>query len=334
MLRRLCRFAPLLGLVLPLAGCFDTHGGTPAPLVDGGSVDGGSGGGTCDCCGTPVGIGPGETCLSGVCDPYCGIVHPDAGPGPSCAAEPASIDLACFSHVTAGRPFELPVLIGGEDGCFCGEEVTCAARVESEGVLVLETGLCPGLAICEACNPFVAGTCALPPLDAGTWRVRVNGTDAWELEVTSPDVLPERGAQCVRRADDGGACGNAFPPSEYAPSRACHPSGAYVGERVPIRVVDPCGGCATVAGPCEVSVFDDVIRVHAERVSIGCDVDCPAICTEREDVCWTPPLEAGTWTVVFDGLVTTDDRPPTTITVAGAPPGGEACAGALVDAGG
>nr|MDQ3037074.1 hypothetical protein [Myxococcota bacterium] len=181
MLRTLCRIAPL-ALLLPIGGCFGSHGldgsdpdsGTHrAPPPDGGSD-------TCDCCGTPVGIRAGESCFSGVCDPWCGVVEIDAGPG---ACPPHAIDVACSSaSIAADRPQRLEVLVGGEDACLCGETITCTARVEAPGVLALDTGLCASPAFCEACQPFVEGSCALPPLGAGTWRVRVNGHDAMELD--------------------------------------------------------------------------------------------------------------------------------------------------------
>lgn len=326
----MCRLAPRAALtawiapiaVLALAGCFDSHG---------------AGTSTCDCCGVRVEVPAGESCTAGACDPYCGIVPPDGGPlpsdggAPSCVATRAPIDLACVSHPRAGRPTELPVLIGGTDGCFCDEEVTCSARVEGPRTIALETGICEAPSACEACMPFVGGTCALPALEAGTWRVRVNGTDAMELEVLPPDVVPERADVCTRRADDGGGCGNVFPPHPFDVGRVCHPEGAYPGERVPIRVTDACGSCGRLAGPCVVSVLGDVIHVRAQGVGSGCDVDCPPVCIPREDVCWTPPLATGTWHVLVEGFPMTDDRTATTITVGGgAISSDETCVGALI----
>ena len=78
-------------------------------------------------------------------------------------------------------------------------------------------------------------------------------------------------------------------------------SGGFADERVAIRVVDACGGCGTVRGECRVETFGDVVRVRPERLGISCDVDCPAACIEREDVCWTPPLPAGTYRVMLEG---------------------------------
>ncbi|MDQ3031081.1 MAG: hypothetical protein M3Y87_01590, partial [Myxococcota bacterium] len=143
---------------------------------------------------------------------------------------------------------------------------------------------------------------------------------------------PDGGQRCVRRADEG-SCGREPSPATFGPSRACHPSGAFVGERVPIRVTDGCGDCGTIAGACDVRLTPDgALVVTARSLWNGCDVDCPAVCIEREDVCWTPPLPAGRWPVIIEGMIMTDDRPPTMIEVGGTPTPGESCAdgGAIV----
>jgi hypothetical protein len=82
----------------------------------------------------------------------------------------------------------------------------------------------------------------------------------------------------------------------------CHPEHAYPGTRVPIDVTDGCGGCGALAGPCEVQLLDDTLHVRPSTVWSGCDVDCPAICVPREDRCWAPPLEAGSYRIVVEGL--------------------------------
>jgi hypothetical protein len=222
----------------------------------------------------------------------------DADAGFACPSEP--IDVACYGFLAAGRPNALELLVGGDGGCYCGETIECRATIVAPGRLAIDTAVCPGL--CEACFPFGGPVgCALPELTAGPWEVSVNGNEAFTVDVAPAGVLPEWGATCHRVADDGDSCGASFPPLEFAPTRACAPDAAFAEERIPIRVVDGCGGCGVVTGPCRVDVFDDVIRVHAERLGTECDIACPPVCLEREDVCWTPPLPAGTYRVVVEG---------------------------------
>lgn len=130
----------------------------------------------------------------------------------------------------------------------------------------------------------------------------VNGQPGFELEVIPEGVLPERGSTCLRRADRDESCGVGWPPAPVEPGSTCHPLHAFPNERVAITVTDPCGGCGAHTGPCKVDVFDDVIRVRTSTAYSLCDIDCPAICTPRQDVCWTPRLEEGRWRVIVDGL--------------------------------
>jgi len=280
----------------------------------------------CDCCGVSVETVPGEDCLHGICDPYCLM------PPPLC--DPRPVDLACgFSHVTAGMPTHLPVQMGGEGDCFCGETISCEARVVGRGRLSLSTGICSMGALCDACFPFIEGACELPPLDEGRWQVDINGAPGFELDALPPDILPERGAICITAAGREGACGAMWPTFPHSTSGIRWPMRALAGQRVALHVRDDCGGCEEVPGPCQVDVFDNTIRVRPTELALACDVDCPAICIPRDDTCWTPPLEAGTWQVVVDTL----PAPVGTIFVTdpGVPPiPGEACTATSDAAGG
>ncbi len=217
-----------------------------------------------------------------------------------CVAEPRPIDLICgFSHITAGVPQTIPVQVGGTEECFCGESIQCTATVTGESTLELQTGLCEEEILCEACLPFVEGECELPPLEEGQWSVVVNGAPAFTLHAIGSHTRPERGSVCLRSAAVDPFC----PPGEliggeYVPSLACHPTAAFRGTRVPIRVVDACRHCGAHAGPCRVTVFDAVIRVEPSYAESACDVDCPSDCSRVEDVCYTPPLSEGVWRVL------------------------------------
>ena len=66
-------------------------------------------------------------------------------------------------------------------------------------------------------------------------------------------------------------------------------------DRVPIDITHDCPPCYAAAGPCEVDIFDDVIRVRPTTLDAACDITCPPVCNERVDTCLTPQLPEGTW---------------------------------------
>lgn len=252
------------------------------------------------------------------------LLPPDAG---SCGERP--IEVVCFDHVAAGRETTVEVTLdpAGEE-CFCGQEITCEPeRTGASSVLALRTALCPEHPICRACESAPVGACALPPLAEGPMRVRVNGEDAFDLEVTPADVIPERADVCVRTAQID-SCGAVFAPELLQSDRACHTSWVPTGTRVPIRVEDACGGCHQI-GPCTVTVLDSTIVVRPTRMPNSCEIACDPVCIHTEHVCVTPPLREGRYTVSVQGLLVTDDGPPSTIDVS--PSGGvavEECRGA------
>jgi len=306
MTRFLCQVVPcsVLAGALVLGGCFGSHGASGEdagrPGRDAGPIPGDGGIPRADSGPRPRDAGP---------------VPPDAGP----RCSPADIDLSCFSHVSAGTPTAIRVAMGGE-GCFCGEMVSCFAAVGSgTRTLELTTHMCVGDFLCDGCFPFIEGECRLPALAEGTWRVNVNGSYGFDLNVLPTGVLPERGETCIRRAARDDACGGVIAePVSDRHGRVCHPLHAYPEQRIPITVTDGCGTCGALAGPCAVDVFDDVVRVRPTTVWSMCDYDCPAVCMPRDDVCWTPPLAPGEYQVVVDGIggytstleVTYDDPDP------------------------
>lgn len=309
---------PLLLVGLSVAGCFDSYG------RDGRIDAGGLGDYACDCCGTPVLASGPAACGTGICDPYCGR-EPDGGLGadapldPTCG--PRVPDVVCFDHVPAGRPTRVEVALGLEAECFCDQDLVCTASITGPRTVELTTSLCPETPICRACEGPPVGECELPALDAGTWHVVANGEDLLDLEVTRGDVLPERADVCVRRAVVDG-CGALWSPAPFDALRACHASAALTGSRVPIRVYDACGGCMQ-RGPCEVVVLDGTIRVSATRMPPSCEIACPPVCIPDEHVCLTPPLPAGSYRMVVDGLAVDES---TTLEV-GLVTGEEVCAG-------
>jgi hypothetical protein len=205
--------------------------------------------------------------------------------------------------LTAGSARDIEVLIGGEGRCYCGETIECVARRGSApNTLLIDAGLCAEGPLCDACFPYITGSCTLPPLEAGSWHVEINGEPAFDVDVLERGIVPEWGAMCVRPAQVGEpSCGVSWPPVAGRHDQVCHPQAVYIDSRVEIEVTNTCGTCET-GGPCFVEIFDDVIRVRPSTLYPACDIACPAVCIERTDVCVTPPLPEGTWRVEVEGI--------------------------------
>lgn len=311
-----CHFASVLlvsfGLSLLLAGCYRSH----------------AAGFECDCCGVALILSDPARCTPLECAPSCaavgeaGVTRPDAPLTGECGLRP--LDLLCFDHIRAGTPTEVAITLGLDASeCFCDQELTCEASILTTGRLQLTTALCPETLVCRACAGPPVATCRLPPLTEGLWGVYVNDVQRLDVTVTPADVFPERADVCIRRSvvDD---CGTIYDPEPFDVGRACHAEVVSPGVPVPIRVYDACGGCVQT-GPCEVTVFDDLIRVRATRMANSCDFVCPPVCHLDEHVCLTPPLAPGRYQVLVEGLSV--DENTSLEVVPGAPSGGEACAG-------
>jgi hypothetical protein len=304
MVSRMCRPAPralsALALALVLASCADSHGrgdrdagalsdAARVPLPDAGTAP----------------VPDAAAAVDAALDPTCG---------------PRAFDLLCLDHVSAGEPTTVQLVARSGTDCFCEQHLACSARIVSEGVLAIDTSLCPASPACFACHDEAAGACELPALTEGTWRVTIDGEEALELAVVPAGVLPERADVCIRGAITD-SCGAIFMPSRFEVGRACHPDRVAPGTRAEIHVFDACGGCVQ-RGPCEVTVLESMILVRATRMPNSCDIACPPVCNPDEHVCVTPPLAAGGYRVVVDGLPTDES---TTIEVAAGPPGVETC---------
>jgi hypothetical protein len=230
------------------------------------------------------------------------IVRPDATLPPSCG--PRALDVACTDTGTmmipVGRPHALPVHFGDGRGCFCGETLACAASVVG-GELHLETAMCAEL-LCDGCFPYVDGTCPLPPMAEGSYRVRVNGLEAFDLLVS--DATPAIGPvdQCVRPPSDALGCGYDYAPVAQPADELCHDAAAPAGRPIAVEVRSFCLPCGALWGPCQVIRTAQTVRVIPFRVTTRCDVDCPAECAESTTVCTIPPLEPGEYDVSVDGL--------------------------------
>lgn len=300
-------------LAVSLAGCGDSHSrddGGPA-LDTGTARDTGQQADAvirdyvCECC-------PGVTVLGGSpesCSLACAGRCNDAGV--SCG--PLAAQVVCFEDVRADRPIEVEVTLTptGRD-CYCDQAMSCQELFGGHDGVSLETGLCPEIGECRACQPPPVGSCALAPREGGTERVRIQGLDAFDLEVAAADVPPSGARTCVRTAQVD-ACGAVWAPTALSSDRACHPRSVRAGTRVSIRVEDACGGGCTQIGPCAVTVTGDLIVVNATRMPNACDIACEPVCEHTEHVCVTPPLTAGLYNVLVPGLMTEGGSELTTV---------------------
>jgi len=230
------------------------------------------------------------------------FMRPDAAFPASCA--PRALDVACTDtgtmRIPVGRPYELPVRFGDGRTCFCGEELECAASVSGRE-LSLDTRMCAEL-LCDGCFPYVEGRCSLPPMDAGVYRVLVNGTASFELEVS--DATPAIGPVdlCVRPPLDTLGCGFELAPVAQPADELCHAPVARTGEPIAVDVRTFCLPCGALWGPCQVIRTATSVRVIPFRVTSSCDVDCGMECTDSTTVCTIPPLEPGKYELSVDGL--------------------------------
>ncbi len=233
----------------------------------------------------------------------------DAGPVPECPARDP--DFFCVnepggSPMPIGRgPFDLPIFVGNDGRCYCGEDVSCDARVARDGSVDLTTGLCGEGPICGACFPNVSGSCAVPALEVGRHDVRINGRLAFQVEVRPEGPRYAFFPACTRPAPEPTAdvCGSyeLSGPGVSGIDTLCHPSEVAEFARADLRVSASCGSCTDAPGSCEVIVEDSTLRVVPQLLEGQCDVDCPPACFEHELRCITPPLPEGSYVVRVEG---------------------------------
>lgn len=281
LMNRLLALLPALLLV----ACFGTHGTDDGPSDDAPRLDMGTG--EIDAGPRRGDLGPGR--------PDAGPRVPDGGGRIDCSPHRASLTCGASPHF-AGSSFDLPISIGGEGECYCGETIYCGVSVRpgptGEPVEIdLNTELCHGGALCDACFPYIEGSCPIPALPAGEYPVWLNGERAFDLEVQGDFVEQE---QCTRvAAPDSLDCGPVgWPAQRFEAGEICHQEDVFIGTRPTITVVDTCATCGQQPGPCTVTIdesgFAPVLQVDVSRTNTACDVDCPAICMRMEHQCVVP----------------------------------------------
>ena len=209
-------------------------------------------------------------------------------------------------------PFTLPVSIGGEDECFCGETIACSVSVRPgpDGrpvELDLNTALCVDGALCDACFPFVDGACEVPALPEGDYPVWVNGERGFDIHVEGGDFIGGASCETVAVPDTAGCGPVLWPPRSFMAGEVCRPEEVAPATRSTIRVVDTCATCGQQPGPCTVTIDETgiipTLVVEATTTDSMCDFDCPSICMRLEHECVVPPLPSGSggYNVVVNG---------------------------------
>ena len=247
--------------------------------------------------------------------------------GSACVPQPATV--SCSEMLApADEPFELPLSIGDFDQCYCGESLACHAEVirNDRGVpteIQVQTALCSGGALCDACFPFIEGACSVPALPEGSVVAAINGRRAFNVNVGARSISG-RVDYCTTAATDHMS---RWPASEFETGETCYHRTVLPGTRFPITVVDDCApGCGGgVVGPCTVSLdthpSPPVLRVDATRgVRDIPSEDCPEVCARQEHACIAPALAPGRYEVMVNGLAVQ----PIEVT-ADAAPGEEEC---------
>ncbi len=273
-----------------LTGCYATHVR--------GRVDGSDGGVRS----TDGSILRDDAARVGVDAPF---VSPDAAFDPFCSPRP--LEVVCTDtgtgFVPVGVPYALPVRFGDGRSCFCGEAIVCSATVRGNEIS-LDTRMCADL-LCDGCFPYVEGTCALPPMDEGNYRVLVNGAPSLGLFVS--DATPAIGPvdHCVRPPVDPSACGwDLATTVALEADELCHPPVARAGEPIAVDVRTFCLPCGSLWGPCRVERTATSVHVSPTLVTSRCDVDCEEECSDATTVCTIPPLEQGKYQLSIEGLDT------------------------------
>lgn len=248
---------------------------------------------------------------------------PDAGPTPTPTTDasrppsprvdggtpsdcvPAGMTIACTNSgtgaVPVGVPYELPL---GRFGCYCGETLACEGRVVGPREIALESLLCVPPLRCDGCNPFITGTCSLPPLEEGMWHATVNGRDAFDFRVSdaTPGLGPVDACVTLGGVFVAAPCPPIWTPTAEPVDQICSPATSPPGAPILVEVTDFCLPCGRELGSCEVLRTASDLRVIPTSLPLACDVDCGDECSIVTSPCVIPPLERGDYTVHVDGL--------------------------------
>jgi len=325
-MRNPCHFVPLLALAL--SGCFLLHTGEPDPgpgpgpapvpgrcTVPDGMV-------CCSFRAEPVRTGETDCpfqCPAGstlTADWECGGAV-DAGGRPTpmpppvpppTMCPPARAHWACLDEAFIApvrTAFELPVQI---DACTCCADTECVVEADDASrTLRITTTMCPDPCDCDTCV-LPTLRCEVPPLRRGDWTVVANGAEAFTLPVSNEEPARSPPACATFAQEDSCALDERISLVPAPPNQVCVNGHRWL-DQAEIVLLRSCPDCALLDGPCQVSLRPrltddlppggDLYVESATSHYTACDVDCPAICTERAQRCITPPLNDGDFYRIF-----------------------------------
>lgn len=243
--------------------------------------------------------------------PATDAASPECGPG-TFAVGPLPPRLLCGltvdGVVRAGLAQELVALT---DGCHCAGTISCTARITGDHALAIDTLFCESPAIDCDCfdeSPVTTFGCALPPLDAGTWSVAVDGRPALLLNAADGPIPSERSGPidiCWEASprEDPEARPCSWPSAaEMFVAGFCHDNEVVAGAHVEIEV-EGMHSCEHDQADCEVVVVGD--EIHITPRLRACGDPCPTceLCAPIRHRCVTPRLSPGVYRVVSGGQV-------------------------------
>ncbi|MGF1466133.1 MAG: hypothetical protein ACFCGT_08355 [Sandaracinaceae bacterium] len=299
------RLAGLRGLIGALlvavvsTGCFASHGAGRSPGARPGEEPGEEEDGGLD--GGAAGPDLGRREDLGVDQ---GPPLPDLGDD-ACVAR--ALDFAFSQRINGGVPtnvgFDLEVGFGGLDTCYCGEELECVGALDAAARRIDLSSVMCSRVLCDACFPFVLGSCPIPGLREGTYEVHVNGAYAFPLEASDRvlSITPAQRALARPRGDPFGCPGTSMTRPPPAVREVCMPERVQGSGPTNVRVVADCLLCRESLGPCTVTRQADSIVIDLAMSDSTCSGGCATECERREMACVLPPLERGTYGVRVEG---------------------------------
>ena len=201
-----------------------------------------------------------------------------------------------------GRPWQVGV---PNEDCACERALECEASIVGDHVVQLRVGSCgpPDTNSCE-CEPWTFGSCEMPALDEGMWRVvQEDGRDAFgPVQVAPEESTIEQAAPRWQSStlDSEHFEAMRWPPGPSSAREVCFTPNGDSTLRAEAEV---CASCAhTVVGACSVAVEGDALFLTTSTQTpwVVDDVNCDE-CVWRRRPCGGP-VEAGVYRVSVDGL--------------------------------
>lgn len=238
------------------------------------------------------------------------IAFPDAGtdvfvaPDAACASSDERNVRFCVLTPTGTIPEREPYTLRVVRGqCRCEPRV-CDVQIGG-GVIDLGITTCDSGLPCDECTD--EAECVLPPLEGGSYRVRVDGTEAGSVTVAPRRMVMDAQPACWAIPEptdasllcDGGVIEG--PREGSVCFRALEDVGSFARFSLTLDCAD-CNdwsaGCAAVRE----SARSILLRPRLQRCDCPGCMECGDGCTARTITCETPPLRDGAYEVHVERL--------------------------------